>query len=89
MGSGCFALSHHYEDIEKDFKVGYHLDSFKTIDEMISKCEFYLKNSILRQTIALKGYNYVQDCFSVDVMVEEILRIYEKYSTIRQLVRSL
>lgn|SRR3990167_621588 len=80
MGSGCFALSHHYAGIEKDFKVGTHLDSFCNLEELKNKIDFYLNNDNERQRIASNGYKHVHRNFTTKNMVNDILRIYEKYA---------
>jgi len=87
MGSGCFALSHHYKDIEKDFEVGQHLDTFKDHAELQRKIDYYLQNPDERQAIALNGWKHVQENFTTQNMVNDIFRIYEaKHKPTDQLV---
>jgi len=78
MGSGCLTLSHHYEGIEEDFEVGEHLDTFSCIEEMLTKADYYCRNDYQRQRIAQAGYEHAQKNFSVDVMAQNILKIYEQ-----------
>ena len=75
MGSGLFCLSHHYPNIEDDFEIGKHLDVFDdgSIDELISKCHYYLLNDKERNNIALNGYNHVRENFTFDNMAENII----------------
>ncbi|MES2395657.1 MAG: glycosyltransferase [Bacteroidota bacterium] len=59
MGSGAFCLSHHYQDIEKDFEIGAHLDVWKNFEELTSKIDYYLKNEDIRKCIAKTGCEHV------------------------------
>ena len=78
MASGCFALSHHYEGIEKDFEIGTHLDTFKDLDELRQKINHYLTHEKERERIAAAGCELVHKNFTTDNMVNDILRIYEQ-----------
>lgn len=78
MGCGCFTLSHHYRDIELDFKVGKHLETFKTYEELTEKIDYYLQNDEARNKIALAGCKHVHKNFTTENMVNDILRIYHK-----------
>ena len=80
LGSGCFCLSHHYKGIEKDFETGKHLDTFKNLQELETKIHFYLENEDKRNQIAENGYNYCHNNFTYKSMVENLLKLYQKYS---------
>ena len=79
MGSGCFCLSHHYKGIEKDFKVGQELDTFRTAQEMVSKIDHYLRNEEEREIIAANGCGLVHYKHTYDNMARDIVAIYNKY----------
>ena len=79
LGSGCFCLSHHYKGIEKDFKIGTHLDTFNTLGELKEKIGYYLLNSDVRNEIADNGYKYCQKTFTYKNMVENLFSLYYKY----------
>jgi hypothetical protein len=79
MASGCFCLSHHYQGIEKDFKVGQELETFLTPIEMCNKIEYYWQNPEERALIAQNGYRKVHENFTYTQMVENIIKIYNKY----------
>jgi len=59
MACGAFCLSHHYKGIEKDFKVGEHLDTWKTIPELIEKINYWRLRPDERALIAQNGYRKV------------------------------
>ena len=86
MGSGCFTISHHYKDIEIDFEVGKHLETFKTYEELTEKIDYYLQNPKERNKIASAGCNHVHEKFTTKNMVNDILRIYEKNKSLAKLV---
>ena len=61
MGSGTMCLTHHYPDIEKEFVVGEHLDTWKDLNELIRKIEIYTSNEMIRSKIANNGCKYVHE----------------------------
>lgn len=61
MGSGAFCLSHNYKDIDKDFKVGEHLDVWNSLEELYGKINYYLANEDEREKIRNTGCEYVRN----------------------------
>lgn len=58
LGSGAFCLSHKYQGIDTDFKIGHDLDVWNNLDELVSKIRYYLANDVLRERISMNGcYN--------------------------------
>jgi hypothetical protein len=55
LGSGTLCLSHHYQGIEEDFKVGTQLDTFRSIPELVEMIRYYLRNDMARMRIAANG----------------------------------
>jgi len=51
MGCGCFALSHAYPGLEKDYTPGFDIEKFSRIDELIERCNYYLINENERKKI--------------------------------------
>ena len=82
LGSGCFCLSHHYPGIEKDFKVGYHLETYKDFREMNAKIDYYLSNTEERNRIAKNGFDYCHSNFTYKNMTEHLIKLVENYSSI-------
>ena len=78
LASGCFCLSHHYKGIEKDFKVGHHLDTFKDIGELRRKIDFYLTHDKARELIAQNGFEYCHKTFTYKQMVENLIKLYNE-----------
>lgn len=59
MLSGAFCLSHHYDRIDEDFEINKHLVTWRTIDELVDKCKYYLSHDDERNAIAKAGYAHV------------------------------
>lgn len=79
MGSGAFCLSHNYTGIEKDWEVGSEVVTFDNIEGLISKCEYYLKNTQERNTIAALGCHKTHQKFTYKSMVENLIKLYHEY----------
>lgn len=61
MGAGAFCLSHRYQEIERDFEAGIHLDVWDSIEQLMEKIDYYLEHEGLRKAIAKAGYQYVHE----------------------------
>ena len=77
-GSGVMVLAHNYPGIEKDFKVGTHLDVFDDFRQMHEKINHYLTHEKERKAIAKAGYEYAHKNCTYDNMVENIINIYNE-----------
>ncbi len=73
--SGVFVLSHDYVGVEKDFKDGEHLVTFKNSQDLVDKCRYFLNNEAERNEIAKNGYEYAKKYLSYERMVDEILKL--------------
>lgn len=71
--SGVAVLSHNYEGIERDFKIGKHLDVFNDLNELIHKCDYYLSNEDERITMAKEGQKLASKEFSYQNIIKQIL----------------
>lgn len=72
MGSGAFCLSHNYKGIENDFVIKKHLDVWNSLDELVDKCVFYLKNEYERKSIAKEGCKFVRENCTWDKRMIEL-----------------
>lgn len=73
--SGVAVLSHNYEGIEQDFKVGKHLDTFQDVNGLISKIDYYLTHENERSKLASQGQEYASKEFSYQNIVKQILEL--------------
>lgn len=55
LSSGGFLLTNENENLEKYFKISKHLETYKDINDLIDKIDFYLKNLTIAQKIAYLG----------------------------------
>ena len=81
MGSGGLALSHDFLDIEKDFRVGDELDTFKDVNELVDKCKHWISsdNKDERQRIASNAYHSSHNKFTWGCRAQELLELYLKH----------
>lgn len=81
MGSGAFVLHNAYPGIEKDFKVGVHLDVWHDFSELVEKIDYYRSHEEQRQSIAAAGCMHVHKNHSWGARVKTIRRLMEKYGS--------
>lgn len=55
LAAGGFLLSEHADDIENEYKIGDHLTTWKTLQELCDKLDHYLSNFMARESIARDG----------------------------------
>ena len=55
LGCGGFLLTNYRENLLEYFTPGEDLDYFSDCEELVEKCEFYLKHDDIRERIALNG----------------------------------
>lgn len=75
MGSGGFALSHHFKGIENDYEINKHLVTWNNIEDMIDKCKFYLNNHYIRERIRCDGCYYIRQTGTWNHRIIELKKI--------------
>lgn len=71
--TGPMVLSHNYQGIDRDFKVGEHLDVFNDLNELSEKCRYYLQHEEQREGIAMEGFKHASKRFNYQEMVKQII----------------
>lgn len=56
MSMGCFVLTDHCDEIAELFEIGQEIETFKGMEELKQKVEYYLQHDEERQQIADRGY---------------------------------
>ena len=79
LGSGAFCLTHHFPDIEYDFKIGDELQVWENLDDLVNKCRWYLNNDSERQRIAMNGCYKARTQFTWNHFAENLKTIADKY----------
>lgn len=74
MGSGGFLLSNEQAEIADLLDPGVDLEIFTSTEELIEKCQFYLKREDLRKQIARHGYLTVQQNYTGKQQLEKLLQ---------------
>jgi spore maturation protein CgeB len=59
LACGGFVLAEHSEDLAELFAIGEEVESWRTLDELLDKCRWYLANPAQRNQIAQRGYRAV------------------------------
>ena len=59
------------------FRIGEDIECYQSLEELESKCEFYLKkeNEGTRKKIAENGYERVQKHHTYEIRIKELLRM--------------
>ena len=75
MGAGGFLLTNYQSDFLKDFVPGEDMVMYDSVEDCISKCEYYLKHEDERKSIALNGYKKVKEKYNYVYRIKQILDI--------------
>ncbi len=82
-GMGCLVITDQKKDLDKLFKIGNEIETFKSEDELIKKCNYFLKNEDELSKISNNGYlrtlndhNYKDRVLLLDKFIQNI--VYEK-----------
>ena len=77
--TGTFMLSERTPELQEIFIEGEECDYFSSVEELVDKLEFYLKNPTTREKIALAGYNKCVRTHNSNLdRVKEIIKVYQK-----------
>ena len=74
-GSGGFLLSDYVKDLERIFKIGKEIETFKNSNELVKKVRFYLGNPFSAAKIAQKGYARAKRNHSYKERLAQMLKI--------------
>ena len=75
MGCGGFVMTNYQSEIEDLFEIGTDLETYASLDELIEKCDFYLKHDDIRTKIAQTGYNKVLNHHTYQHRITEMLKM--------------
>lgn len=74
-GCGGFLLLDYIKDLDRLFKVGEEVICYKSSNDLIRKCKYYLKENIVREKIAFSGYQRAKKDHNYLKRVREMLRL--------------
>jgi spore maturation protein CgeB len=105
MGCGGFVITNYQSEIMDYFVPGEDLVVYESLEDLISKVDYYLKHEEQRQKIAETGYRKVKSLYTVESRLKEIIEIVwqdrlhsygvshpkskEKYIAIKELISKL
>ncbi len=75
MGAGGFLLSNYQPELAECFEDGKELALYGSAQELIEKAAYYLAHEEERQEIAAAGFRKVQELFSYEVKVKQMLEL--------------
>lgn len=73
LASCGFLITDDLEDIHKNFEISKELEVYTSVEDLVDKIEFYLKNPQIAQKIALLGYGNVLKSHSYTARARKIL----------------
>jgi glycosyltransferase involved in cell wall biosynthesis len=76
MGCGAFCLTHKYIGIEKEFRDGIDVATWKTLDELEKKIDYYLSHDDERNEIAKNGNIVCTTDFTWSARMKQLLEIW-------------
>lgn len=79
MGAGGFLLSNYQPELAEYFEDGKELVLFTSEQDLLEKIGYYLEHDELRREIAYNGWKKVQEQFSYEYVVAQILKIVGKH----------
>lgn len=78
MGAGGFCITNYQPELEEYFENGVDLVWYESIDDLESKCRYYLNHKEEREEIAHNGQEKVKRLFSYDRQLARIIMICER-----------
>lgn len=75
LGAGGFCLTNYQSELFNYFDDGVHLASYGSLDEMVSKCEYYLSHEDERREIAHTGYEYVKNNHTFTIRMAQMMKM--------------
>ena len=75
MSAGGFVLSNYQRELADLFVVDKEIVLYESLEELIDKVQYYLKNEQQRKKIALAGYEKVKRCYTYTKVLEQIIKI--------------
>lgn len=74
-GAGGFLLSNYQADLYDVFVPGEDMVIYDSIDDLITKCKYYLSHDVERRQIAQNGFGKIEEKHTYDVRFEEIFNM--------------
>lgn len=79
MGCQCLPMSHDYVGLELDYQDKENIVVFRSINELILECHYYLQNDEIRKQIAQNAYHKAITECTWDSRCKELIQLIEKW----------
>ena len=80
MACGGFVLTNYQPDIERHFKIGEEIETFKDMEECMYKADYYLHHDEARLKIAVNGFQSILQQHNYTQRVTELMEIVQQHS---------
>jgi hypothetical protein len=75
LGCKTFLLTNFTENLDKLFKIGEHLDTYSSKQDLLEKIKFYLSNDEIRNRMSESGYKWVRGNHTFVNRAQDIMKI--------------
>ena len=75
MGCGGFLITNYQAELTDYFEIGKDIETYCSLEELIDKCNYYLKHEDERNKIARQGYETVNRFHTYSHRITEMIRI--------------
>ena len=75
LGAGGFCITNYQIELEQYFENGVDLVWYESMDDLESKCKYYLEHDDERELIAKRGQEKVKKLFSYNQLLKKIINI--------------
>ena len=75
LGCEGFLITNYQAELPEHFNIGEDLEAYTSLDDLISKCEYYLLHDKERKEIAHNGFEKVKKYHTYDIRLTQMLEI--------------
>lgn len=75
LGCEGFLITNYQAELPEHFNIGEDLEAYTSLDDLISKCEYYLSHDKERREIAHNGFEKVKKYHTYDIRLTQMLEI--------------
>lgn len=75
LGCEGFLITNYQAELPEHFNIGEDLEAYTSLDDLISKCEYYLSHDKERKEIAHNGFEKVKKYHTYDIRLTQMLEI--------------
>jgi len=73
LGCGGFLISNYQEEIAEYFKVGEECEVYESLEDLVAKVDFYMRNEEAKEKVALAGFERVKRDFTFEDRITKMI----------------